>query len=154
ESTLMVTGSTRGRRPTVLHLRKSDLEQGRVAMSPLSNPSPKRGGVGEGFRALVGCGIPRLGQEVLIVHPEQRRHCGPGEIGEIWTAGPSVADGYWDAAEKTEQTFQARLDDDSGPYLRTGDLGFLHDGELFIAGRLKDLLIIQGRNHYPQDIEA
>src|SRR5262249_21899139 len=80
--------------------------------------------------------------------------CEPGQIGEMWIAGKSVAQGYWQRAEETEQTFQAYLaDTGEGPFLRTGDLGFLHQGELFIAGRLKDLIIIRGSNHYRQDIE-
>ena len=82
-------------------------------------------------------------------------HAAPiDRIGEIWVSGPSVAQGYWRDAEETEQTFRAYLNDTGdGPFLRTGDLGFLQDGELFVTGRLKDLIIIRGLNHYPQDIE-
>jgi acyl carrier protein len=80
--------------------------------------------------------------------------CRSGEIGEIWIAGPSVAQGYWDQPELSRQTFAAHLaDGGEGPFLRTGDLGFLHEGELFITGRLKDLIILCGRNLYPQDLE-
>jgi 8-amino-7-oxononanoate synthase len=80
----------------------------------------------------------------------------PGDqVGEVWVAGPSVAQGYWNRREETERTFRAYLaDSGEGPFLRTGDLGFLKDGELFITGRIKDLIIIRGLNHYPQDIEA
>src|SRR5262249_34007705 len=75
-------------------------------------------------------------------------------VGEIWVAGPSVAKGYWNRPDETERTFRAFLrDTGDGPFLRTGDLGFVQDGELFVTGRLKDLIIIRGRNHYPQDIE-
>jgi acyl-CoA synthetase (AMP-forming)/AMP-acid ligase II len=75
-------------------------------------------------------------------------------VGEIWVSGPHIAQGYWNRAEETERTFHAFLaDTGEGPFLRTGDLGFIKDGELYIAGRLKDLIIVDGRNHYPQDIE-
>ena len=108
----------------------------------------------EGSRTLVGCGTAFADQEVLIVDPETMTRCPDGRVGEIWVAGPSVAQGYWRHAEETAKTFLAYLKDSGrGPYLRTGDLGFLNDGELFVTGRLKDLIIIRGRNHYPQDIE-
>src|SRR5262249_34992142 len=88
------------------------------------------------------------------VAPETRTKCDPWQVGEIWVSGPSVARGYWNRSEETAETFGARLADrDDGPYLRTGDLGFVQDGELFVTGRLKDMIIIRGSNHYPQDIE-
>jgi acyl-CoA synthetase (AMP-forming)/AMP-acid ligase II len=103
----------------------------------------------------VSCGPVWLDQRVAIIHPESMTRCSPGEVGEIWVSGPSVADGYWGRPEETERTFRAFLrDTGEGPFLRTGDLGFLDGGELFVTGRLKDLIIIRGRNHYPQDIEA
>src|SRR5205085_1132637 len=93
-------------------------------------------------------------QSVTVVNPETFAECGPEEVGEIWASGPSVCLGYWNRPELTEPTFQARLSGDNGrTYLRTGDLGFLKDGGLFITGRLKDLIVIRGLNHYPQDIE-
>lgn len=105
-------------------------------------------------RTLVGCGFPEFGTKVAIVNPETLTQCQPQEVGEIWVAGETVARGYWNRPEETEKTFQAYLSDTSeGPFLRTGDLGFLRDRELFITGRLKDLIIIRGRNLYPQDIE-
>jgi acyl-CoA synthetase (AMP-forming)/AMP-acid ligase II len=104
--------------------------------------------------ALVGCGRPRGGQQVVIVDPVTRRPCKADEVGEIWIAGPSVGRGYWERPEETEQTFSAFLSETSGgPFLRTGDLGFLRSGELFITGRCKDLVIIRGGNYYPNDIE-
>ncbi|MEG3918362.1 amino acid adenylation domain-containing protein [Microcoleus sp. T3_A4] len=107
-----------------------------------------------GARTLVGCGFPEFGTKVAIVNPESLTQCQPQEVGEIWVAGETVTRGYWNRPEETEKTFQAYLSDTSeGPFLRTGDLGFLRDGELFITGRLKDLIIIRGRNLYPQDIE-
>jgi amino acid adenylation domain-containing protein len=107
-----------------------------------------------GARTLVGCGFPEFGTLVAIVNPESLTQCQPHEVGEIWVAGETVARGYWNRPEETEKTFQAYLSDTrEGPFLRTGDLGFLRDGELFVTGRLKDLIIIRGRNLYPQDIE-
>ena len=80
--------------------------------------------------------------------------CKRETIGEIWISGPSVAQGYWHRPEDSEQLFRAKLaDNDGGPFLRTGDLGFIHAGQLFVTGRLKDLIIIRGLNYYPQDIE-
>ena len=108
----------------------------------------------EGVRPLVGCGSSLPDQKIVIVDPETLCACPAGRIGEIWVQGPSVAQGYWQQAEDTERTFHARLKDTGeGPFLRTGDLGFLQDGELFVTGRLKDLIIIHGVNYYPQDIE-
>lgn len=107
-----------------------------------------------GVRKLVGCGNNLPDQRIEIVDPETRTLRPAGRIGEIWVQGPSVAQGYWRQEESTEQVFRARLaNTDEGPFLRTGDLGFMEDGELFIAGRLKDLLIVHGVNYYPQDIE-
>ncbi|MBL8851185.1 MAG: fatty acyl-AMP ligase [Planctomycetaceae bacterium] len=105
-------------------------------------------------RRMVGCGQPWLGTSIEIVDPETRRRCFPGDTGEIWVAGPCVAAGYWNAPEATTETFRARLaDGNPTEFLRTGDLGTLIDGELFVTGRLKDLIIVRGRNHHPHDIE-
>jgi amino acid adenylation domain-containing protein len=105
-------------------------------------------------RVLVGCGQVFHDQQLAIVDPETRVRQPSGMVGEIWVAGPSVAQGYWQQPEATAHAFQAQLaDTGAGPFLRTGDLGFVQDGELFITGRLKDLIIIRGRNYYPQDIE-
>ena len=96
-----------------------------------------------------------LDQRIVIADPNRLTRMPADQVGEIWVSGPSVAQGYWNRADETEQTFRAYLQDTGeGPFLRTGDLGFMHDGELFITGRLKDLIIIRGANHYPQDIEA
>ena len=107
----------------------------------------------ESDTVLVGCGTTYGGMEVRAVDPESRKVLPEGSIGELWIRGESVAAGYWRRPELTEATFQARTEDGDGPFLRTGDLGCWKDGELFITGRLKDLLIIRGRNHYPDDIE-
>ncbi len=96
-------------------------------------------------------------QRIAIVHPERREELPPGSEGEVWIAGPSVAAGYWGNPEATERDFRARLATGQGPFLRTGDLGILSGilsgGELFVTGRIKDLIILRGRNHYPQDVE-
>ncbi|YAG15736.1 hypothetical protein NSTC745_05101 [Nostoc sp. DSM 114161] len=118
----------------------------------------------EDSRAIVGVSRSNLDQKIAIVpcmtlsesiaNRESLTRCSNGEVGEIWVAGPSVAGGYWNKPQETQQTFNARLQDTKeGQFLRTGDLGFLLDGELFITGRLKDVMIIRGQNHYPQDIE-
>ena len=93
----------------------------------------------DGTRFIVSCGYGLPDQKIAIVEPERMTECLPGEIGEIWLSSPSVAGGYWNRSEETAQTFKAHLaDTNEGPYLRTGDLGFLHDGELFVTGRRKD----------------
>jgi acyl-CoA synthetase (AMP-forming)/AMP-acid ligase II len=105
-------------------------------------------------QAYVGCGHAHPGEEIAIVDPQTLIRCASDEIGEIWVAGEHIAKGYWDNPAETERTFNARIKDTGeGPFMRTGDLGFIYDGELFIAGRSKDLIIIRGSNHYPQDIE-
>ncbi|HYP52501.1 MAG TPA: amino acid adenylation domain-containing protein, partial [Pyrinomonadaceae bacterium] len=109
---------------------------------------------GGNLRRVVGSGAVVPGHRVVVVRPETAEECAPGEVGEVWVAGPSVARGYWNRPEETERTFRAALSDaDGGAFLRTGDLGFLRGGELFVTGRLKDLVIVRGVNHYPQDIE-
>jgi acyl-CoA synthetase (AMP-forming)/AMP-acid ligase II len=146
EATLFVTGGAKAARPVVRTVRADELEQGRVV-----DAAP---GAADA-RTLVGCGHPWLGQEVVIADPDARIRCPEDGVGEIWVRGPSVAKGYWNQPDETERTFSARLaDTGEGPFLRTGDLGFVRDGELFVTGRLKDVLVIRGRNHYPQDIEA
>ncbi len=108
-------------------------------------------------RGLVSNGRPLAGLEVRIVNPETRLATTAGEEGEIWVRGPSIARGYWKRAELTRSVFHAKLAgaDASAPdYLRTGDLGFLKEGELYVTGRLKDLIILLGTNHHPEDLEA
>ncbi|MGW5705111.1 fatty acyl-AMP ligase [Amycolatopsis japonica] len=107
---------------------------------------------------LVACGIP-VGQQVALVDPETGVALKDGSVGEIWVHGPNVGTGYWQKPLESTETFGARLTGDheglpAGPWLRTGDLGVRYDGEVYIAGRIKDLLIVDGRNHYPQDVEA
>jgi amino acid adenylation domain-containing protein/non-ribosomal peptide synthase protein (TIGR01720 family) len=144
EATLKVTGGRRHNGPAYCTVQGSALEQHRVVQSEPGAP---------GSRTLVGCGRAAHGTEVIIVNSKSSL-CAPDEVGEVWVSGPGVAAGYWNQPEETERTFQVRLSqDEKGRFLRTGDLGFIRDGELFVTGRLKDLIIIRGRNHYPQDIE-
>ncbi|HEV7377734.1 MAG TPA: AMP-binding protein, partial [Pyrinomonadaceae bacterium] len=108
----------------------------------------------EGARTLVSCGQQPTGQQVFIYRPETLTECLPGEVGEICVSGPNVTKGYWNRPEETARTFQSNLSQaHTGPLLRTGDLGVMLDGNLFVTGRIKDLIIIRGRNHYPHDIE-
>ncbi len=129
---------------TLLPVDKTALESGRVVIARSAE---------RGTQELVGCGPERLGVKIMIVDPESLTPCSPERVGEIWISSPSVAQGYWNRPEETEQTFNGHLANGEGPFLRTGDLGFMHDGELYITGRLKELIIIRGRNLYPQDIE-
>jgi acyl-CoA synthetase (AMP-forming)/AMP-acid ligase II len=108
-------------------------------------------GAGGGME-LVSSGTPVAGHDVIVVDPSCQP-CPDGVTGEIWIAGPSVAAGYWNDPGQTAASFGARTSEGEGPYLRSGDLGFFHDGRLFVTGRSKDLIIIRGRKHYPQDIE-
>jgi 8-amino-7-oxononanoate synthase len=144
EATLIVSGGFKTALPVVRSFDAQALESNHVVDALAEE---------EGARSLVGCGGTLLDQEILIVNPDTMTRCAADEVGEIWVAGPSVAQGYWKSPDATEHTFRAHLTDGSGPYLRSGDLGFMQDGELFVTGRLKDLIIIRGLNHYPQDIE-
>ncbi|MDQ1255761.1 MAG: hypothetical protein QG656_355, partial [Candidatus Hydrogenedentes bacterium] len=104
---------------------------------------------------LVGCGKGQLETRVEIVDPETLKRAAPDSVGEIWITSPGVCLGYWRRPEETRETFQAHLaDTGEGPFLRTGDLGFFLRGELYITGRIKDLIILHGANYYPQDFEA
>lgn len=144
EATLFVTGGDASRAPVYAHVDKAGLERREATVVPSGT---------EHTRTLVGCGRAWLDQEVRIVDPDSCAVCPPGRVGEIWIRGASVANGYWNRPEETAHTFCARLADGEGPFLRTGDLGFVHDGELFITGRLKDVIIVHGRNYAPEDIE-
>jgi len=109
-----------------------------------------------GATQIISCGIPLPGQTVRIVDPEKHLAPPPGHIGEIWVSGESKCLGYWNNPELTLKLFHARMVDDSpydDGYLRTGDMGFFHEGELFVCGRIKDMIIVRGQNYYPQDIE-
>ncbi|RJG00932.1 amino acid adenylation domain-containing protein [Noviherbaspirillum sedimenti] len=145
ETTLLVSGGEPGKGAATRHFDEAALQQNRAV--------PIDAGV-DGSHELVSCGHARCEQGVLIVNPDTLKRCSDGEVGEIWAYGDSNAKGYWQKPEATAATFAAHLaDTGAGPYLRTGDLGFVHGGALYIAGRLKDVVIIRGLNHYPQDIE-
>jgi acyl-CoA synthetase (AMP-forming)/AMP-acid ligase II len=144
ETTLLVSGGSL-RDEMVRTIQAAALEQNRVV---------EAGAEQRHVRTLVGSGHALNDTRIVIVHPESLTACAPDQVGEIWVSGPSVTRGYWNRPEDTERACRATLKDTGeGPFLRTGDLGFMQDGELFVTGRLKDLIIISGRNLYPQDIE-
>ncbi len=145
ETTLIVTGGNPAEEPVIRSFDAEELSRHRVV--PVADSAA-------GAKRLVGCGKPIMDEQVVIVHPETCRQLEEGQIGEIWVRGGSVGQGYWQKPEATESVFRATLQNAvDEPFLRTGDLGFFHDGELFVAGRLKDMIIIRGVNRYPQDIE-
>jgi acyl-CoA synthetase (AMP-forming)/AMP-acid ligase II len=143
EATLAVTLASPNA-PRVLTLDRAQLAGDRVKV--LSDGSP-------GYR-VVSCGSP-AGQEVRIVDPGTGRPVPEDRAGEVWVSGANVCAGYWNRPERTAEVFGARLSDadGEGTWLRTGDLGFLRDGELYLTGRLKDLIVVDGRNHYASDVE-
>jgi 8-amino-7-oxononanoate synthase/acyl carrier protein len=145
ETTLIVTGGKKSELPVVRAFGGKALDEHRIEVVPADHPDARK---------LIGCGQVLPEEQVRIVDPVTYRHLPEGWVGEIWVDSPSVGVGYWNQPEETQETFQAKLTDDpAGTYLRTGDLGFLHEGELYVTGRLKDLIIIRGVNRYPQDIE-
>ncbi|MBA3921341.1 MAG: fatty acyl-AMP ligase [Nostocaceae cyanobacterium] len=144
ETTLIVSGAVKTALPVVRSIDATALEQNRVVTVTSKHSAA---------RAIVSCGQTWLDQKILIVNPESLTPSPADQVGEIWVSGPSVAQGYWHRDEETRQAFHAHLASGEGPFLRTGDLGFLQDGELFVTGRIKDVIIIRGQNHYPQDIE-
>ncbi|MDJ0744801.1 MAG: fatty acyl-AMP ligase [Xenococcaceae cyanobacterium MO_167.B27] len=142
EATLFITGGQKNAEPMIKSFEASALQQNRAVENQVSDSDS---------RLLVGCGQPWLEHRVVIANPKTLTRCREGEVGEIWVSGQSVAQGYW---QRHDDTFQASLKDTGeGPFLRTGDLGFLWKEELFITGRLKEVIIIRGQNHYPQDLE-
>lgn len=145
ETTLIVTGSYMGRPKIIRTFDGRALDAKEVV--PVKADQP-------GARELVGCGHVLPDETVRIVDPETQRELPSDRIGEIWINSASVAQGYWNNREATEQSFQARIaGTNEGPFLRSGDLGFLDEGELFVTGRIKDMIIVRGVNRYPQDIE-
>lgn len=145
ESTLIVSGGRKDRMPVIRSFDRDELEKN-WAFETFRPRCP--------VKDCVGCGVPLEGGDIVIADPDTMARCAQGRIGEIWVKGPSVAEGYWNNPKETEAVFWAYLKDTKeGPFLRTGDLGFLHRGELFVTGRIKDLIIHRGRNIYPGDIE-
>jgi acyl-CoA synthetase (AMP-forming)/AMP-acid ligase II len=145
EATVLVTAAPHNSSGMVVWADNTALERDEVVLTDGSDPDA---------RALCADGVPAPGHEVAIVDPASGTPVESGRVGEVWLRGPSVCGGYWRRPEETEETFGARLvGDDRGSWLRTGDLGFLHDGELVICGRAKDLIVVHGRNIHPQDLE-
>lgn len=144
EATLLATGCKWKPRPLVLQVDANDLAAGTARSASPGAPT----------RTLVSCGQSTCDQDLRIVDPESRKTLSERSVGEIWLRGPHISPGYWGNTALTTETFQAeRLDAPGLHYLRTGDLGFTLEGEVFVTGRLKDVIIIRGRNHYPQDLE-
>ncbi|MCU0487754.1 MAG: fatty acyl-AMP ligase [Anaerolineales bacterium] len=149
EATLLVSGVDRGHGPSILHVQSEAL--GQRLVHPVEENQP-------GSQRLVGAGHAWNNHQVAIVDPETGQACQPDQngltkVGEIWVSGPSIAQGYWERPEASQDTFAARLPGSPEQYLRTGDLGFLHWDELYVTGRIKDLIIVDGLNRYPQDLE-
>ncbi|MCP4837708.1 MAG: AMP-binding protein [Phycisphaera sp.] len=147
EATLMISGSPSGDAPVIRSLDKAALKENRIRTA--SGEDPTR----EGFKRAVSSGNVVAEHEVVVVDPDRQAPVGPGTVGEIWFQGPSVGMGYWGDSEGSKSTFENRLEGSDARFLRTGDSGCLVDGELFLTGRIKDLIIIRGRNHWPNDLE-
>jgi acyl-CoA synthetase (AMP-forming)/AMP-acid ligase II len=146
EATLIVSGGRPDEPPVIRCFHSDALAEGHVEEATRRGAPKTR---------LVGCGRTLLDQVIAIVDPNTRKPCPPDRVGEVWVSGPNVSRGYWDVPEGGERGLSGKLADaDGGSFLRTGDLGFVFEGELFITGRCKDVIIVRGRNHHPQDIEA
>ena len=145
EATLFISGGDAAQYPTVIYVDGAALAEDRIVTVSPDKPNAK---------SVVSCGRGWLGDKIIIVDPESLTQCSSDRVGEIWVKGKGVGLGYWQKTEETERTFNAYLaDTKEGPFLRTSDLGFINNGELFITGRIKDMMILWGRNHYPQHIE-
>ena len=144
EATVLISGGGRGVGPVIRTVSREAFQRHRVA-APAGRDDAHR---------VVGCGRNIIGQRIAIVDPETRRRLAADHIGEVWVSGPHVCKGYWSNPATTRSTFQARIEGEDESWLRTGDLGFMDEaGELFITGRIKDVIIVRGINYYPQDIE-
>ena len=141
EATVFISGGESAAAPLITYFDKEALKS-RQAIA-----------VEEQGQPLVACGQVAPHHSVKIVDPDTLLESEPGSIGEIWVDGPSIAQGYWHLEALSEDTFKAQLGEKNNAYLRTGDLGFLHENQLYVSGRLKDVIIIRGSNYYPQDIE-
>lgn len=144
EATLVVSATPLLAGPRHIRLQADALAQGRAVPATAGDP---------GALTFTACGLPQAGHSVRIVNPQTLRPCAADEIGELWLTGPSNAEAYWNKTDISRETCAARIEGDDGVYLRSGDLGFIHDGQLVICARLKDLIILNGRNIYPQDLE-
>lgn len=145
EATVFIAGSDFYNKPTIIEIDKEKIKENKFELIT-DKTDPKK--------QIVSCGYTGDNHKVIIVDPNTKTICKNGEVGEIWFSGKSVAQGYWKKEDLNKEIFHSYTSDtNSGPFLRTGDLGVLQDQELYITGRLKDVIIIRGRNHYPQDIE-
>ncbi len=145
ETTLIASGGYQTEDPKYLSLKSDYLSKEIIEVAENTN---------EKVTELVGCGHTWMETEIIIVKPETFEKLDENTIGEIWIKGPTVAKGYWNKPEETERSFNAfTTNTNEGPFLRTGDMGFLREKELYITGRLKDLIIVRGRNYYPNDLE-
>ncbi len=144
ENTLHVTTNTPGKLSKWMRISQKNLAEGRIVPSSDDNDR----------YLILSAGTLHPDHEIAIVNPETKVRCATDEIGEIWVHSRSVANGYWENPEASKQTFNVCIEGEETPYLRTGDLGFINDNELYVTGRQKDLIIIDGRNIYPQDLEA
>jgi len=145
EATLKVTAVAYNSPPYFYRVQANALEKNQIIAATETDTN---------VQTLVGCGWTTIDTKIVIVDPETLKPCLPEIVGEIWVSGATIAQGYWGKPQETQETFQAYLaDTGAGPFLRTGDLGFIKDGELFVTGRLKEIILIRGRNNYPQDIE-
>ena len=140
-----VSGRVGRQPPKIVGFDRAALAENRVVAA---------GAGAEGALRLVSNGPPGPGITLRIVDPATETACAPGQVGEVWTASAYMSAGYWNKPDASAETFQARLASGEGPFLRTGDLGFIYEEELYICGRLKDMIIIRGQNYYAQDIEA
>ena len=143
EATLMITGGNKAKFPTIKHLDKVALEQNEAVVGKKAQ---------KGITTIVSAGYPWLDGKIAIVDPQSLAECATNQIGEIWFSSSTVGQGYWQLPQATEETFQVSLGEQD-KFLRTGDLGFIDNGELYITGRLNDVLVFWGLNHYPQNIE-
>ncbi len=145
EVTVKATSKKIDQVPSYCSLDVNEIEKNRISFVPDQDPNSYK---------VVGCGWSAIGADIQIVNSETSQLCAGNEIGEIWIQSDSVAKGYWQTPKASKVTFQAMIAGyDGGPFLRTGDMGFIHERELHITGRIKDMIIIQGKNYYPQDIE-
>jgi acyl-CoA synthetase (AMP-forming)/AMP-acid ligase II len=144
EATVLVSGGRKGAGPIIRTVSRDAFQRHQIAVSTSSDDAHR----------VVGCGRNIIGQRLAIVDPQTRQRLEADRIGEVWVGGPHVCKGYWNNPETTRSIFQARIEGENEPWLRTGDLGFIDEaGELFISGRIKDVIVVRGINYYPQDIE-
>jgi acyl-CoA synthetase (AMP-forming)/AMP-acid ligase II/acyl carrier protein len=154
EATLFVVGAERGKAPVTTAFEQSALRSGRVKAMAAQSMSASPGSPPDLGRRLVASGWTGADQTIVIVKPDTRERCAADEVGEIWVRGNSVATGYWGRHAETVLAFAASITQEGNEiYLRTGDLGFVNDEHLYVEGRIKDLIIVRGKNHSPQDIE-